>query len=197
MKPRLREWLFLIGLLLGLGIVGIACGGEEEREKTATNIYSKYGFSFEYPEESTVTEKGLIENEADENSGIVTIQFGGDEARMFSVSWMLLAPPELARPGYKMEDRLEGAFESMEGSQVFASLDRGELVETHRDGNRMLYQYFTATGDDGQQGHGILAGFYCLESRKLFSFSTFNTAVSTKQDILRDFETYLDSFVCE
>lgn len=60
----------------------------------------------------------------------------------------------------------------------------------------MLYQYFTATDSEGEQAHGIIAAFYCEDSQKLFVAQTINTAISAKQDILQDFETYLDSFVC-
>ena len=98
--------------------------------------------------------------------------------------------------GDYLGDSLDGGIQELEESEGIVSVDTGERVETDFEGQRVLYQFFTTTDVTGEEAHGLVAGFYCEDSQKLFSFNILTTIISTNQDILQDFETYSDSFVC-
>ena len=190
----------IIAALVAGSMLLVACGGEGEQEKVATpaapieaapatKTYSKYGFSFEYPKDFPVSESGLMENEASDNSGMVQVGVENGEVEFFQVGWIntLL---------FDLESGLEGGFVALEGEEDVASLDRGEVVEGDKAGHRMLYQYFTATATDGDEARGIGSVLYCDKSQKAFTLLTINNTIGADQDVLKDFETCLDSFAC-
>lgn len=207
------RWIALLLVSVGL-LVAAACDGDGGAEPTATltveeatdapeapppeptkagpatTTFSKYGFAFEYPQNFSVTEQGLFQNEADDNSGVVAVGVENGEAMVFVVSWVTT----VTLIG-NLEDSLEGGFEGLEAGGDLR-VERGELIETERDGQRMISQFFAATASDGQEAHGILAAFYCEDSQKLFGFNTLNTTISSNEDVLQDFQGFLDTFVC-
>lgn len=177
--------VLMVSLMLPLG-----CAKEAETPTpTEFKTYSKYGFSFEYPKKFPVTEIGLLENEANDNSGIVQVALENEELKLFQVSYIKTVM-------WDIEGSLAGGFQGMEGAQGIASVETGELVETTKAGHRMLYQYYTVTSTEGDKIYGILASFYCDKSQKAFVPMTMNNTISAKQDVLEDFMNYLDSFVC-
>jgi len=167
---------------------------------TQFKTYSKYGFSFEYPKTFSVTEMGILESEANDNSGMVQVWVENEEIESFQVGWVKMMPDivEIGPGGLEgnLKDSLEGGFAAMESTEGIASVEEGELVEATKAGHLMLYQYYTITVTEGDKAYGIAGGFYCDESLKLFSLSTMNATISAKKDVLEDFQNYLDSFVC-
>ncbi len=47
--------------------------------------YSNYGFGFDYPDGFSVTEMGMFDSEANDNSGVVQVGIENDEFQMFQV----------------------------------------------------------------------------------------------------------------
>jgi len=177
-----------------------ACGGEGEQEvvvtpggptetASVTKTFSKYGFSFEYPKDLPVAEMGLLENEANDNSGMVLVGVENGEVNSFQVGWMKTLSVDL-------DAALEGSFVGAQGAEGIASVDRGELVEADKAGHRMLHQSFTATSSGGDEVRGISSVFYCDETGRLFIAVITNNTFSAEQEVLEGFETYLDSLVC-
>lgn len=208
---RLPFALVAAGVLLALAGVVAACGGGEVERDTsapaageesgtpsaateapATKTFSKYGFSFTYPGELPVAEEGVAEDEPNDASGALRIGVEGEETRLFVVTWL-----EAAIFSRSLQGSLDDIFQDYEDSEGIETVDRGELVDTVFEGQRMLYQFFGATTREGEQQHGIAAAFHCESNHVQFSFLSRNTAISGNEAILGDFQTYLDSFVCD
>jgi hypothetical protein len=163
--------------------------------------YSKYGFSFEYPETfSAIMEMGVLESEANDISGMVQVWVENEEVELFQVGWLTVLPDEIeSGPGGlegNLKDSLEGGFAVLESSEEIASVEKGELVEATKAGHLIFYQYYTTASTEGDKMYGVASCFYCDESLKLFSLLTINNTTSTEEDGLGDFQNYLDSFVC-
>ncbi|MEE8471478.1 MAG: hypothetical protein V3S51_09130 [Dehalococcoidia bacterium] len=136
------------------------------------SIFSKYGFSFQYPSDFTATEFGIEEEEANDTSGAVQVRAENGGARGFQVSWMETWL-------YGLEYSLQNAFAGMEKAEGIEGVDASELLEGEKDGHQMLYQYYTLTTNKGDKAYGIAAAFYYSESHKLFTLVTTNSTVST------------------
>jgi len=194
--------VFAVAFAISIVVVvyNVATGqGEDEKTATlvtppevalATNTFSKYGFSFEYPKEFTATEYGALENEANDTSGAVQVGPANEEGMFLTIVW---AKTVTLLDDY-LEESLDGGFQGLE--EAVASVDRGERVESDFEGQQMLYQTFTFTDFEGEEAHGLLAALDCEDSQKLISFNLVNPTISTNQDILQDFHSFLDSFVC-
>jgi hypothetical protein len=185
MKVKRMVTIAIVVLLSILLISAIGCGGKEtapapEEYKT----YSKYGFSFEYPKYLSISEEGLLENEANNSSGIVYGTLENDKLEDVSIAWMkMVTPPTL-------ENSMEDAFREMEGSEG-VTIVRGDLEETTKAGHRMIYQYFTATSE-GEEANGIWGLWYCSNSQRLYQLGL----IYSEQDTLECYQRYLDSSVC-
>jgi len=155
--------------------------------------YSKYGFGFDYTKGFSVTESGLFDSEANDNSGVVQVGIQDNGVQMFQVGWFNMTQSMWKASG-GLHEALEETFEGMmiEGVE---SIDRGDLVETTKAGHDMAYQDYTMTAE-GFKFYGIVAVFHCDESQRCYQLITMNTTISAKEDVLEDFMNYLDSFVC-
>mgnify|MGYP001085785609 CR=1 FL=1 len=179
-------------LLLGLLVMSVVGCSEEAGIPTVParyETYSKYGFSFQYPGECTVSEMGLLLNLPNEYSGAVEVGVKNEGGKFFEVVWM-------KKSRYSLEGALETGFAIMGSKEGIASVDRGELVEADKAGHRMLYQYYTATSVKGDELYGIAAVLYCDRTQNLYSLVTTNNNISARYDVLQDFRNYLDSFIC-
>ena len=194
MKNKKAMFLGIILLLILSLMLPLGCAKEAETPTpTEFKTYSKYGFSFEYHKKFTVTESGFMENEANDNSGMVQVAVENKELQFFQAAWFKIIPSGFEATG-GLEESLEGGFEAFErGSGLQA--DIGELVETTKSGHQILYQYYSVS-NEAFKTYGIQGVFYCDESQRFFQLMTMNSTISAKQDILEDFQRYLDSFVC-
>ena len=130
----------------------------------------------------TITEEGVIDATANDNSGMVIGEsFGPYKA--FAVSWAKSSTP-LTRGD------LENALEEVFNTPGFER--KGSLVETTKSGHEMIYQRYTYT-EDWTKTYGIVGALYCNIDEKLYVLANEQT---TEQDILQIYEQYLDSFVC-
>lgn len=151
--------IVVIGIILTALLSTIGCA-EKAVAPAVFKTYSKYGFSFEYPKNFSISEMGFLLNEADDNSGIVQVKVvENEESELFQTAWMKMMPNIIAitpggLEGY-LKDMLEEAFVGMEGAAEGASLERGELVETTKAGHQMFYQYYSITTTEGDKHYGI------------------------------------------
>ncbi len=203
-KMSIMAMLILVSIA-PLSLIG--CGGGTETS-TASNIparpemstFSKYGFSFEYPEDLLVWQGGLLEDNANENSG--TVQVAPEEGfPLFAVSWVKTWQ-------WGLEGGLEAGFAGIANWAGIESVQKGELVETaksgqrmlYQEGHRMLYRYYTATTKtQGEIVYGIVAAFYCDSAQRAFGLVTMQRTTTTvsSQEVLDNFKDYVDYFACD
>lgn len=162
---------------------------------TESKTYSRYGFSFEYPKEFSVTESGLLQSVADANSGVVQVYRENDENQMFQVGWIYIVQSTW-EVGGDLQRQLDDFYEGIEAEEDVVSVARGEVVETTKSGHQIIYQYYAVTDTEDYKLYGITAASYCDDSEMLYFLTTMGDAISGEQEALEDFENYLDSFVC-
>lgn len=185
--------LILIGalILVSTALISIIGCAAQETTREGYKTYSKYGFSFEYPESFLAFEQGLLESQANDTSGMVVVAIENEEIKCASVGWL-----KTQESLVDLEGGIEGAFEATEADETLINLERGELVETTKEGHRILYQYYAETYSDIGEVFGIFGNWYCDKSQIFFSLMTINSTISSKEDVLTDYLDYLDNFVC-
>ena len=185
--------LIMIGtlLLVGTALIAVIGCGEQETTREGYKTYSKYGFSFEYPQSFLAFEQGLLESQANDTSGMVSAIVENKEFKVVSVSWL-----KTQESLVNLEAGIEGGFEATEADETLINLERGELVETTKEEHEILYQYYTTTYSDGGKVFGIMGVWYCDKSQILFGLVTMNNTISSKEDVLAEYLDYLDNFVC-
>jgi len=184
----------------------IGCGGEtqtsasDEPAGPEMNTFSKYGFSFEYPQDYLVWQDGLLEDDANANSGMVQVAPEEGGFPLYAVSWVKTWQ-------WGLEGGLEAGFAGIENWEGIESVQKGELVETmklghqmlYETGHHMLYQYYAATTKtQGETIYGIVAALYCENAQKAFGLVTMqkSTAEVSSQEALDNFRDFLDYFAC-
>jgi hypothetical protein len=199
-----------LGVLLLLGIILallIGCGGGtpadpavEVASAMEIRTFSDFGFSFQSPKDYLVWQDGLLDEDADEYSGLIQVAPEQESLPLLAVSW-------LRTWQYGLEGGLEAGFEGVTNWEGVASVTKGELVQAaktghrmlYQEGHRMLYQYFTATTDiQGEILCGVVGVFYCPDTQRAFSLVTLQNATGdvSSQQTLDQFEHYMDSLVC-
>jgi CubicO group peptidase (beta-lactamase class C family) len=150
--------------------------------------YSKYGFSFDYPSGMTITENGIREESASENSGVV--QFRSEiPFELINVIWYT---SEEAPDLEAFLDELFGIMESG-GTEVN---NRSPLVTSVKAGHKMVYQPVNIT-DQGFLITGIVGSWYCDEADQIYTFYYMSLPeIATQEDLQREFQIHLDSLVC-
>lgn len=185
--------LIMIGTLVLVSTALIAVSGCAKQEVTREGYktYSNYGFSFEYPQSFLLFEQGLLEAQANDTSGVVAAGVENEEVKQVAVSW-----GKAQERVVDLEAGIEGGFQEMTSVEGVVSVEQGELVETTKAGHRMLYQYYSVTETRGDKLFGISGIWYCDKDQKLYCIVTANNTISSKEDVLRDYQSYLDYFVC-
>lgn len=166
----------LLGILL---VSGVACCPTP----TGTNVYSKFGFSFEYPPGVTLTEEGLYAATADANSGIVSWEVGDD---FFGIVWakMEIWGSEMAE--LNIDAEILG-FEMM-GAVVELI---GDKVTLEMSGFDVMYQLFEITME-GEEYNGIVGVWYCEPGTRAFNVDFFIAGAP-----LPYLEDFMSTFSCQ
>lgn len=205
MKKMSIMAILILVIIAPLSMIG--CDGETQTSTASDaparpemNTFSKYGFSFEYPKDFLVWRDGLLEDNANENSGIVQVAPEEEGFPLFAVSWVKAWQ-------WGLEGGLEAGFAGIENWEGIESVQKGEFVETtksglrmlYEEGHRMLYQFYAATTKtQGEIVYGIVGAFYCDNTQRAFGLVTMQKTtigVST-QEALDNFKDYLDYFAC-
>ncbi len=184
-----RLLIIAILVLVSITLITVVACGQQESARAGYKTYSRYSFSFEYPQSFLLFEQGLLESQANDTSGLVYAADENEEFESVFVGW-IKAQEQI----FDLEIAIEDGLQGMEGEGI-ASVERGELVETTKAGHRMLYQYYAATDVEGDKAFGIFGVWYCDKLQKLYMLYTMNTTISSKESVLRDYQSYLDYFV--
>jgi CubicO group peptidase (beta-lactamase class C family) len=160
-----------------------SCSVSLEREQ-----YSKYGFSFDYPNGMIAVERGLAGKEtASEVSGEIVCVFEVFP-EVIGVIWNAIdSVPDL-------KTALNKFYES--SALQLGNVDRSEFIYSQKDDHEMLYQFFNVT-QEGPPLTGVIGSWCCDEVDRIYTSYYINTSeVATKKDLLEEFQRYLDSFLC-
>jgi hypothetical protein len=199
-----------IGILVlaSIALMSMAgCGGQAQTDSSTDTAsadevrsFSKYNFSFQCPKDFLIWQDGLLDEEANENSGLVQATPEEGNYQLFAVSWIRTWQ-------WGLEGSLEAGFVGIENWAGIVNITKGNVVETtktghrmlYQEGHRMLYQYYTATTEtQGEIVYGVVGAFYCPDTQRTFSLVTMqkSTTGSSAQEALAYFEGYVDAFVC-
>jgi hypothetical protein len=157
----------------------------------ANNRYSKYGLTFDCPHGTALTEGGEWFSwtnvwTATEISG----QVKGDLfPERISVTWD--AAQSAVSPQAAMDEFYAEATEN--GVNITWS---GPLIKSTKDYHELVYQFFNFTSR-GQPFTGLIGAWSCGETNRVYTFyyMTFPEA-ATQQDLLTEFQRYLDVLTC-
>lgn len=192
----MRRGLCSTAILCLVVLVTLALGCGEEAETptlsptpTQYDTFSKYGFSFEYPKEMSLSEQPSMGTIVDENSGIVLGEKENKELELVTVGWQGIAEPVDIESS--LIGSVAGGLAALEAGEGVEEVVRGEQLEATKSGHQLLYQSFTVRGG-GEVMRGVVSAWYCDESNRLFNLITLYSG----EDALALFQTYLDSFVC-
>jgi hypothetical protein len=157
--------------------------GKENPVKPGYAKYSKFGFSFEYPENMYITER----TGSTESWGQVVVSrlLEDNKFEQVSVGWMITEKPSLE----VLKAVLENSYSAMEAGGA-TDIVRGTMVETTKAGHQMIYQDYSETHIIRLNGVGGI--WYCDDKNRLYALDV----TSTESDILSIYQRYLDSFVC-
>lgn len=177
-----------IGFLTFLFIasISIVYYMEYAEQITEFKTHSKYGFSFEYPKEMSISEKGLLNETANENSGMLVLT-NRLKNKNVVVVWVYKNQPS------PLEDTLATALAEIKNIDGITDIIRENVVETTKLGHRMIYQPMRYKSY-GSEVYGFYGLWYCNESQRQYYLSV--EVYETKEIANSLFQRYLDSFIC-
>ena len=184
--------------LVGCGGNGQTSGATQKPDTTEVKPFSTCGFSFEYPRAFSISQEGLLDEDANENTGFVQVAPAVGQLPLFAVTWVRTWH-------WGLEGALDAGFAGIENWEGIESIAKGELVETtlathgmlYESRHRMLYRPYTATDENGVvKVRGVVAALYCDQTQRAFGLVTLNEAATSAQQALLTFQDYVDSFVC-
>ena len=202
-----RTGLLALIILTGIALISMAGCGSRAQEPAdsgdaaslGSQSLSKYGFSFDCPDNYLVWTDGLLDEQPSQTSGIVQIAPEVGDFPLYAVSWVRTWK-------WGLEGGLEAGFEGVQNWEGISNIQKGQILEGTKKGHRMLYQvghrmlsqYYTAsTMTQGEMVYGIVASFYCDDTGRTFSLVTMNkSAAPSQQQATADFEAFLDAFAC-
>jgi hypothetical protein len=160
-------------------------------DEYVTERYSKYGFSLDHPPGVTLMEAGLGgQGVASDASGMVQFKYyGGSPLEIVGTIW------STAEGASNLESVLDEVFVSVEseGNEV---ISRGPLEVSVKDNHEMIYQRFDLT-ERGQLLTGVMGSWYCDQANRVYIFYYVTIPeFSIQQDLPKEFQRHLDSFVC-
>lgn len=181
MEESYLEKRIIIGAVVALVAVGVIAAVLILPATPRYKTYSKFGFSFEYPKNMTLSENGAFE------WGSVMVTSSNDELQTLSVIWVTMMAPENI-PEY-LENRLEVFLEKL--GPGWENFVRGKIVKTTKAGHQMAYQNYTATMHDTGFS-GIVGNWFCDTNDRYYQL----WLLSSEENILPIYQRYLDSFIC-
>lgn len=173
-------------------VVGSVTGGNIWLNRDAPALgferYSKFGFSFEYPQGMSIREQGLAwEGAPSEVSGVVQGDLmNRNPPEIIGVIWLSFpSAPDL-------EAVLDETFAQLgEGTEVE---DREPLVMSEKDGYEMKYQFFTLI-DYGTRLSSVVGIWYDTEARRVYVvFYISLPEAMSQQKLHKGFRRTLGSF---
>jgi CubicO group peptidase (beta-lactamase class C family) len=183
-----KSWFKSRNLIVGVIIVLTFTATIYYLNAPKYDTYSRFGFSFEYPEGMEFSEEGIGGVRiATVSAGIVQGTLIHDEnPEIIGVVWI----PFETKP--ELEDILDLAFSQLgEGNQVES---RGTMVSTQKDNHDMLRQDFTMN-DEGSLISGIAGIWYNPTAKRIYlTFYMVLPNLVSEQGLLKRFERLTSSF---
>lgn len=162
------------------------------------NSYSNWDFSFEYPKEFVLSEMGLFENEANDNSGLIMISHEtADEFDFYAITWWKIVKSAYEGSGGMeiCQNQIEG-FLTEDPTSALTNIP-GEIVKETKSGHDVIYQYYTVSDlNTGEEADAIAASFYCDYNEYIYGIDSFSTQSDTEEEALGFFKVLFDSFKC-
>ncbi len=149
-----------------------------------TYMYTGYGFSLEYPSDMYILDEGYLSDNANENSGMVTVQ-NEKETKDFVVSWYSTTQPS------RLEDELQQVIDFIEEDSEFSDMSMGPVVETNIVGDRMICQTLDYR-IEGIKCYTIISSWYDPESQRMFYIGADSWDEKETEEL---FNEVVDSFV--
>jgi len=149
-----------------------------------TYNYRGYGFSFEYPSDMYILEEGYLSDNANENSGVVTVE-NEKETKDFVVSWYSTTQPS------RLEDELQQGIDFIEEDSEFSDMSMGPVVETNILGDRMICQTLDYR-IEGIKCYTIISSWYEPKSQRMFYIGADSWDEKETEEL---FNEVVDSFV--
>ena len=150
-----------------------------------TCIYTGYGFSFKYPSDMHILEEGYLSDNANENSGVVTVE-NEKETKDFVVSWYSTTQPS------RLEDELQQNIDFGGEDSEFSDMSMGHVVEANVSGDRMIYRTLSYR-IEGIKCYTIMSSWYDPESQRMFYMGADSWDEKETEEL---FNEVVDSFVC-
>ena len=171
--------VILLGVLL---IYGLACCPAQ----TGVNVYSKYGFSFEYPHGVSIVEEGVYSATADDNSGMVAWVAGDG---FYGISWEKMGIWNSGMAELSI-DAIILDLESVGGVVELI----GENVTAPMSGLNVTYQIIKIVDGEESNGevNGIIAEWRCEQSAKILG-AVFFVNITPRLHL----ENFLATFRCQ
>ena len=163
-----------------------------------TKKYSKYGFSFWYPEGMEITERALLGDYPDDNSGIIFGEYRPNkkEVLFIGITWMKIPVvlPSSDEEEYRLlNDSLSSFLEGMEEEAKITKKEKGEIKVNKR---RVLYQKYLSSTDEYPEKilYGVVGSFYCYKNRNVYVFDLSYSKDKNESFLL--FKEFLENFDC-
>ena len=152
------------------------------------STYSNHGFSFQYLKTWTITERGLQDSTANDNSGIVIADNPSSQTDLVLVGW--LHSVQNVDPSTVLPSAINGFQNGSGGS----GLVMGQTGTAHtKAGYTVPYQEFSITVS-GNHIDGVWSAWYSTHGQRLYQLSVVGSAQDSV-GILSSYNTYLSSFV--
>jgi len=185
-----------VAVFVAVALCLAGCGSTGEApDPGGQKLFSKYGFSLDYPDGYHVTEGGLLEAEANDVSGMLRLKGGGEGGSDFSLVWVTITAPPEESEGW-LESVEDDFFAGIRKAEAGARLEKSERIEAVETGYRVLYRCYALHYPGGAVARGVAGSFYCDEAGKLFILGTRSYRTATRDELLEEFRGYLDSLVC-
>ena len=183
-KPRksvLKLVIPILSIVVIVGSIGLFWWYTQIVPAQQYAMYSKYGFSFQYPLDMTVSDQG-----ATDDSGMVVCELKNDGHELVAVSWLrTLVAPDLEASLYK-------GLKEMAEMGCVTEFSKGNLAETTKAENRMIYQNFTMVSS-GEKLFGVYGVWYCGTNQRFYQLYVYYG----QENVLPMFQRYIDSFICD
>lgn len=145
--------------------------------------YSKYGFSFQYPNTWTITEKGMQDNAADSTSGIVVVQGSASQGDTLMVAWIHSVTS--MDPSTVLSNAINGFQTGSGGTGLTMGM---QSMMTMKMGYNVYYQPFSITVS-GTHLNGVWAAWYSTQGQRLYQMGAV-----TSGDAMNMYNNCLASF---
>ena len=203
MKKNKRNVVICKYMVFGFFAIGLFFSdcASSKPTREGYNIFNKYGFLFEYPEFFYITEGGLVQGQANKNSGVVTAtRTIGEDAELFVITWMEMSKATVGlNHEYFTDSSLKSAIAGM--VQTWGNPDQieyGEIVQSTKEGHYYTYQQINLflPSYDNVYLDSVAGCWYCDVGQWAFVVSYASSISKSHQNTLMEHNQFLFNLKC-